>query len=163
MVILISALTGGLSAASAVPAAADPREATYQIGEELVSLAKGRSEKEAAPSVAMRVVTTLVEEPVLGDLNGDGVEDAAVWLLHQPGGTGSFLYVAVALNIEGRYVGTNAVFVGDRIVPQAMRIRNGVLSVTYLDRSRDEPMAAPPSVPTTKQLIVSGGVLSDVP
>jgi len=163
MVIFVSALAGSLSASSAVLAATDPREATYQIGEELVSLVGGRFEEEAAPGAATKVVTTLVEEPVSGDLNGDGVEDAAVWLLHQPGGTGSFLYVAVALNIEGRYVGTNAVFVGDRIVPQAMRIRNGVLSVTYLDRSRDEPMAAPPSVPTTKQLIVSGGVLSDVP
>jgi len=163
MVILIPALAGSLSAASAVPAAADPREATYQIGEELVSLAGGRSEKQVAPAAETKVVTTLVEEPVSGDLNGDGVEDAAVWLLHQPGGTGSFLYVAVALNFGGRYVGTNAVFVGDRIAPQALRIRNGVLSVTYLDRRRDESMAALPSVSVTKHLTVSGGVLAEVP
>jgi len=163
MAILILAMAGNLSAASSVSVAADPGEATYQIGEDLVSLAKGRSEKEAAPAAAMRVVTTLIEEPVSGDLNGDGVEDAAVWLLQQSGGTGSFLYVAVALNIEGRYVGTNAVFVGDRIVPQAMHIRNGVLSVTYADRHRDEPMAARPSVSVTRNLTVSSGVLVEVP
>lgn len=163
MVILIPVLAGSLSAASAGPAATDPREATYWIAQELVSLSGGRSEMEAAPGTAMNVVTTLLEEAVSGDLNGDGVEDAAVWLLQQPGGTGSFLYVAVALNFEGRYVGTNAVFLGDRIVPQAMRIRNGVLSVSYLDRRRDEPMAALPSVSATKNLAVSGGVLAEVP
>lgn len=66
------------------------------------------------------------------------MEDAAVWLLHQPGGTGSVLYMAVALNIGRRYVGTNAVFVGDRIVPQVMCIRNSVLSVTYIGRRNKE-------------------------
>ncbi|HSN04732.1 MAG TPA: hypothetical protein VLS44_07085 [Nitrospira sp.] len=163
MAILIPVLGGSLSVASASPAATDPREAAYWIGQELVSLAAGRSEKEAVPGSTMTVVTTLVEEPVPGDLNGDGVEDAAVWLLQQPGGTGSFLYVAVALNIEGRFVGTNAVFVGDRIVPQAMRIQNGILSVTYVDRHTGEPMAARPSVGVTKNLTVTGGVLAEVP
>lgn len=163
MVILIPVLGCSLSAGSGDPVATDPGEATYQIELEPVSLAGGRSEKEAAPGAATKVVTTLVEAPVLGDLNGDGVEDAALWLLHQPGGTGSLLYVAVALNIGGRYVGTNAVFVGDRIVPQALRIRNGLLSVTYVDRRKDESMAAHPSVGATKHLMVSGGVLAEMP
>jgi len=138
MVILIPALAGSVSAASVAPDATDPGEATYRIEQELIRLTGGRAEKEAVPGVATRAVTTLVEELVSGDLNGDGVEDAAVWLLHQPGGTGSVLYMAVALNIGGHYVGTNAVFVGDRIVPQVMCIRNGVLSITYIGRRNKE-------------------------
>jgi hypothetical protein len=114
--------------------ARDPGEATYRVEQEVVSLVAGNSERNAAAGSAARVVITIIGEPVSGDLNGDGTPDAAVWLLRQAGGTGSFFYVAAALNMSGRYSGTNAVFVGDRIEPEALTIRKGVLSIRYSDR-----------------------------
>jgi hypothetical protein len=96
---------------------------------------------------------------VFGDLDGDGDEDAAVWLIHERGGTGSFFYVAAALMSGGRFHGTNAVLVGDRIAPQAMEIRNGVLVVTFAGRESSEPMTARPSIVMTLYLIVDQGLL----
>jgi hypothetical protein len=70
---------------------------------------------------------------VFGDLNEDGNEDAALFLVHQPGGSGTFYYIAAALNANGGFRGTNAVLLGDRIAPQTIEIRDGVVNRSYTD------------------------------
>jgi hypothetical protein len=78
------------------------------------------------------------------------VQDAVLFILQDPGGSGTFFYVAAALQKSGMYRGTNAVFLGDRISPQTIKIQKGMILVNYADRRPDEPMAAPPSVKKTK-------------
>ena len=46
--------------------------------------------------------TRIVEPVFYGDLNGDGLEDAAVVLATQNGGTGTFIELAAVLNHDGR-------------------------------------------------------------
>ncbi len=98
------------------------------------------------------------------DLNGDGREDSIFFLTHQPGGSGTFYYVAAALQIESGYVGSEAVFVGDRIAPQSINTEteNGAIAVNYADRKPGESFAVKPSVgqtlwlrfdPTTRELV----------
>jgi hypothetical protein len=55
------------------------------------------------------------------------------------------------------------VFLGDRIAPRRIGIRNGVVVVEYADRRPGEPMAAPASVGTTKSLILRDGRLAEIP
>jgi hypothetical protein len=86
----------------------------------------------------------------IGDLNGDRRRDVAFLLTQNPGGSGTFYYIAVALKTVDGYQGTNALFLGDRIAPQTTEIRNGEVIVNYADRKIDEPMTANPSVGISK-------------
>lgn len=143
-------------------AAADPRNATYTIDGRQVPLLSGRCETEAAPGSAAKAVTTVFEEPTFGDLDGDGDEDAVLLLTDAPGGSGTFYYVAASIYENDRYRGTEAVLLGDRISPQRIGIKNGIVEVDYLDRHPDEPMAKPPSVGKTKFLALRDGRLVEI-
>ena len=142
----------------------NPLNATYSIEGELITLENGRAEQESEPGSAIKIETTVFGEPAMGDLDGDGAQDAALILVYNPGGSGTFYYVATALqNLEsGGATGTNAVLLGDRIAPQNISIENGVVLVNYADRALDEPMSAQPSIGVSKWLAVENGVLSEV-
>ena len=141
-----------------------PLSATYSIEGDLVMLVNGKSEQEEAPGSAIKIETTVFGEPAMGDLDGDGAQDAALILVYNPGGSGTFYYVVTALqNSEsGEATGTNAVLLGDRIAPQNISIENGVVLVNYADRALDEPMSAQPSIGVSKWLAVENGVLSEI-
>jgi hypothetical protein len=153
----------GIGGAGNSALAADPLHAVYQVDGQLVRLSGGLAEAPAAPGSATRVRTAIYGEPTYGDLDGDGIDDAALFLLHDPGGSGTFYYLAAALRTGDGYRGTNAVLLGDRVAPQTIVIRNGVLVARYLDRRPGEPMAAAPTVGVTKVLVLQGGEVVDVP
>lgn len=145
-------------------ATTSPENATYLIDNEAYTLRGGKTEKEAAPNSAAKITTELFGAPVYGDLNNDGIDDAAVLLVQNSGGSGTFYYAAVAVgSTTGSYSGTNAIFLGDRIAPQTTEIRNGVLIVNYADRKVGEPMSARPSVGVSKYITLSGNTLVPVP
>jgi len=142
--------------------AVDPLNATYSIEGDTIRLQDGRSEIATTPHSAITMKTAVYGKTVYGDLNGDGTEDAAILLIHDPGGSGTFFYVASALNLLGKFQGTNAVLLGDRITPRDLQIRNGVLITRYADRRPGEPMTAPPSVRTSQYLILKGAQLESI-
>ncbi len=82
-----------------------------------------------------------------GDINKDGVQDVAFLITDQPGGSGTFYYVVAALGTtDGKYVGTNAKLLGDRIAPQNTSIdEDGDIVVNYADRAEGEPFTTAPS------------------
>ena len=97
-----------------------------------------------------------------GDINGDGIPDIAHLITVDPGGSGTFYYVAVVVSDETGWNGdTPAVLLGDRIAPQTTEIRNGMLIVNYADREPDQPFSAPPTVNMSKFLVVRDGRLVD--
>lgn len=142
--------------------ATDPLNARYLIEESGVRLMDGRAERVAAPRSAMKTRTAVLGQPVYGDLNGDGNKDAALLLTHDPGGSGTFYYVAAAINVNGRFQGTNAVLLGDRIALVDVGIRNGTVLVNYADRRPEEPMSAAPTVDQKVQLILKHDKLESV-
>jgi hypothetical protein len=142
--------------------AVDPLNATFTIEGQEICLIDGHHENQAASGSATKIETTVFGKPVYGDLDGDGYEDAAMVLTHQPGGSGTFYYVAAALNKNSTYRGMNGVLLGDRIAPQTIQIRNGVVAANFADRRPDEPMAAPPSVGKTKYLTLKSGQLEAI-
>jgi len=139
--------------------AIDPLQASYRIERQDVRLINGQAEAEAAPGSATKIKTSVFGQPIFGDLNEDSNEDAALFLMHKPGGSGTFYYVAAALNVNGAFRGTNAVLLGDRIAPQTIEIRDGVVIANYADRRPEESMAVPPSVGISKYLVVKAGEL----
>lgn len=124
----------------------DPLNATYLIEGRAFRLIDGGCETAAAPGSATRITTAVLGRPVYADLTGDGREDAAVLLVHDPGGSGTFYYVAAAVNVDNRYQVTNTVLLGDRIEPRRIRIGIGGVTVHFADRRPDEPMSAAPTV-----------------
>lgn len=126
----------------------DPLNATYSIDGQLVTLVNGKSDTEGA--------TTIFGQPTTGDLNGDGRSDVALILVQNPGGSGTFYYVAAAINTTNGTRGTNAVLLGDRIAPQNIAIRNGQVIANYADRKPTDPMTTPPSIGTSMYLIFDG-------
>lgn len=131
-----------------------PRDATYLIDGKEYALHDGQTTVEMVPGAASKTVVEIFGEPASGDLDNDGLPDAAVLLVETTGGSGTFYYVATALNREGEFVGTEAVFIGDRIAPQLLTIQHGVVIVDYADRRPDESMATPPSLQLSKYLVI---------
>lgn len=124
-------------------------KATLRDGvfEESVAVSGGRNAVQLGPELAF------------GDLDGDGIEDAAVTLLASPGGSGSFTYVSAVLNENGAASPTGSVLIGDRITVQSLRIVDGKIGVTWLDRKPGEPMSAVPATRVSKTLAVQDGRL----
>lgn len=89
---------------------------------------------------------------VRGDLDADGDEDIAFLVTHQPGGSGTFFYLAGAINEGGKYTGSNLMLIGDRIAPQTTEYRDlgapygARVIVSYADRAPGEPFTTEPSV-----------------
>lgn len=158
----------GSTAASAGVPRADYKNIAYSIGGQTVRLIDGVAEAPAAPGSAAKIVTRYFGNEVRGDLNADGREDVAFLLTQETGGSGTFFYAVVALDLPSGLVGSQGLLLGDRIAPQTTELRrNGIIVVNYADRAPDESFSDPPSVgksiwlklnPTTMRL---GEVVQD--
>src|SRR5210317_480999 len=130
-----------------------PGDATYMINGTAFTLNGGQASVEYFPGAASKTVVKILGEPASGDLDGDGVTDAAVLLVETTGGSGTFYHVAAALNQNGNFVGTRTVFLGDRIAPRQLVIRHGILIIDYAERRPGESMTTPPSLGASKYLV----------
>jgi hypothetical protein len=145
-----------------IPPIASYKDATYQIEGQSITLVNGTSEIEAAPGSASKIITRYFGNDVIGDLNGDGKEDVAFLITQENGGSGTFHYVVVALRTETGYLGTNAVFLGDRIAPKTIEIEKGIIVVNYADRNPNDSFAVQPSVGVSKYLQITNNKLVEV-
>lgn len=138
----------------------DPKNATYNIDGNEITLINGEAETEVAPGSASKMTTWYFGNEATGDLNGDGKDDMAYLIAQDSGGSGLFYYAVVALKKDSGYEITNTFFVGDRIAPQSTRIVARELHVNFAERKPGEPMSAEPSVGATLLLKVTpSGVL----
>jgi len=89
------------------------------------------------------VLANLGEEMALGDLNGDGLEDAAITLNENTGGSGVFVSL-LAVFSEGsvRAQGPSALL-GDRVQVNNMSIRDGKILVDLLRQGPNDAMCCP--------------------
>jgi hypothetical protein len=111
---------------------------------------------------AVKIRTYVSGDLVFGDLDDDGDEDAVFILVQDSGGSGTFYYVAAAVMMNGRYAGTNAVLLGDRIILKNLQIRNSLVVAEYFKRKIDEPMSAPPEKISQMYMVYESGNLEDV-
>lgn len=153
------ASAGESMAAGAMPVEG-PRDATYLVEGEPVRLQNGRAVRPAAPGSATAIRTQVLGAPIYGDIDGDGDTDAVLFLVQDPGGSGTFYYVAAAHKVDGGYRGGAAILIGDRITPHRLDIIHGVVVVDYLERAPGEPMAAEPALARTGYLMLEGDALT---
>lgn len=143
------------------PLPSSPLNSTIQIENTEVTLAEGSAETDI-PDSSAQALTKVVGEPVYGDVNDDGVDDAVFVITHSEGGTGTFYYVATALKSDLGYLGTNAVLLGDRIAVETVKVANGVIKVHLKTRGEGQSFADTPIVPETKYVVLMYPLLAEV-
>ena len=135
---------------------ADYKNISYIIDGKTIKLENGIAETEAAPGSVSKIITRYFGNEVKHDLNDDGREDVAFLLIQETGGSGVFFYIVAALNTPTGYIGSHALFLGDRIAPQTTGIdegkttqgtnRQNVIVVNYAVRLPGEPFTTRPSL-----------------
>ena len=115
----------------------DLEHLTFEVADEVVRLEGGRATVSYGGSSAS--IFTLQNRVAQGDLDGDGDEDVVAHIVEQSPGSGVFHLVVPVVDDEGAAVAQSPIAVGDRIVMDAITVRDGVIEVSLFDRARDEP------------------------
>lgn len=146
----------------------DFREVEFYLSGEMVRLVEGAATTQMTMGSTTPSTVRYFGNEAKGDLNGDGLSDMAFLITQESTSGETFFYAVGAIqNFAGRYQGTDAVLIGDRIAPQTTEIRSmldgaaGIfLIVNYADRAPGEPMTAQPSVGSSLYLKLDPQTLS---
>ncbi len=118
---------------------------SYTVGGQVFNLVNGKAEI-AIENSNTKNTLNVFGEPVYGDLDKDGDNDAVLMLVNNPGGSGTFYYAVLAINNNGNYVATNTMLLGDRIAPQTINIQDAHAVYNFAERKGTDPMTTPPSI-----------------
>src|SRR5215510_4971444 len=105
---------------------------------------KGRPYKKGSASRPM--VNLVGDLRVIGDLTGDGAEDAVVLLNHAPGGTGQLLYLAVLTHRKNKIENMATTLIGDRVQIRDVRIEPKRIFVDVVQVGPKDAMCCPGEV-----------------
>ena len=100
------------------------------------TLEDGEFRAPVAPGSASELVIRLSQWRI-GDLDGDGLADAAAITIEDPGGSGRFRYLHALLNEEGELHDADTVFLGDRIRVAGLSIHESIITVGVIERPPD--------------------------
>ncbi|HXG30087.1 MAG TPA: hypothetical protein VNK81_00445 [Thermodesulfobacteriota bacterium] len=92
--------------------------------------------------VDRRIVISLADAVGFGDLNGDGVGDAAVVLVTSAGGS-VFYDLAVVINEGGTPKNVASTFLGDRIKIDSVSVEAQRVIVNVITHDADDPTCCP--------------------
>ncbi len=140
----------------------DIANANFLFEGEEVKLRSGKSSTEISEDSAITIETALSGEVVYGDINNDGKNDAVSLATQTGGGSGLFVYLLAYISGNVEYKSLEAVFLGDRISPESLKIdASGNVLISYLDRRESDPMSAEPTVLVKKTFEYSNGALEE--
>jgi hypothetical protein len=126
-------------------ALADHKNTTYTIHGLPVTLVGGVADVESVPGSASRTMTRYFGNELIKDVNQDGKDDITFILTQETGGSGTFYYVVTAVKTDSGYIGSDALFLGDRIAPQTTESgpERSVI-VNYAERNPGEDFTIAP-------------------
>jgi hypothetical protein len=108
-----------------------------------IKLSDGIYREKVVSDSASELVIKLSDKIALGDLNGDGVEDAAVILVSDPGGSGTFYDLAAVINSSGQAKDVASALLGDRVKIEGLRVRSGKIVVKMVTHRSTDPRCCP--------------------
>jgi hypothetical protein len=118
------------------------KNAEYPVknGMALVTLVDGKYE---AGSGADFISVSMLDQAAIGDLNADGIQDAAIILLENYGGTGQFEYLVPVFGGDGFISASSGYFLGDRVLVNSMKMEDGKITLEMLVQAPNDAMCCP--------------------
>jgi hypothetical protein len=86
---------------------------------------------------------TMTDFAAVGDLNADGIDEAAVLVAENYGGTGTFVFLAVYAEVAGTLTFQTSSMVDDRPILNALSISGGEIFLDAVIHGPDEAMCCP--------------------
>lgn len=131
---------------SAPDYAAQIRNAQYQLGLpdslRVVQLTDGKYES-SPPGSPDYASATLMDLSARGDLTGDSVDEIAVTVVENYGGTGNFVFIAVYSLVNGEPAFLTSTLVDDRPAINALSIENGEIFLRAITHASEDPFCCP--------------------
>lgn len=118
------------------------RNAEYELYEERVRLENGHLDKKLEYGPGQEAWD--LHDPIaFGDLDSDGVDDAAVFLSYSGGGSGTFFHLLAVLNENGTPVHVASYLLGDRIGIKSLEIADGDIMVMMVAHGPLDALCCP--------------------
>lgn len=130
-------------------------EFTLPVSQKTVKLVDGRYE---AGSGADYLLASMADTMAFGNINGDGLDDAAVILGENMGGSGMFESLVVVFNQGGVPAQWAATQIGDRVRINAVAIQDHQVVLDILVGGLNDPMCCPSLAETQTYRLTKGGL-----
>ena len=128
------------------------RNTPYQLSAtdtlQVVQLTDGKFEQ-GTPGSDNFMSAVMTDFAALGDLTGDGIDEAAALVSENYGGTGVFVFLAVYSQVDGVWTFQTSTMVDDRPQLTALSIANNEIFLDAIIHGMDDPMCCP-TVRTTR-------------
>jgi len=113
------------------------------------------------PNASPDVYSTKLLDPVAyGDLNADGVEDAAVILQTHNGGNGDMKELAALLNQNGQPYNISTVDIGSPVAVEDLQIQSGEIIVTGRTLGPNDALCCPSQLTALQFHLQNGQLIS---
>lgn len=106
-----------------------------------VTLAEGEFSEPAAPGSATNITVRMTRYLAYGELNGQ--PSAALVLVSDPGGSGTFYDLYVMVSQDGVPTSVATISLGDRVEINSIAIENNQIVVDMVQAGPDDPMCCP--------------------
>jgi hypothetical protein len=136
-------------------------DALYIIDGTSYQLKNGEVEVSEIPGSATKTKVKIFSSDKIFDINKDGEDDFAVILTQDPGASGTFYFVSLALSSANGFVGTNSILLGDRIAPQNVNIKEEQIVVIYATRYPGDSFDVEPSFGVSKYFFLADNELKE--
>jgi heat shock protein HslJ len=125
-----------------------------------ITLTNGRYEgKPYVEGGASRLIVTFVEPVAFGDLDDDGVEDAAVILAANAGGSGTFISLEAVRNEGGEPAHLSTYLLGDRVRIELLAIEGGQIVLQMVTHGPNDPMCCPTQLVRNTYALEDGALI----
>jgi hypothetical protein len=127
--------------------------------EGVAKLTDGEYEEEIVPGAASKLIIVVYpDRHAFGDLDGDGIDDAAVVLATSGGGSGTFISLEAVINDKGTPKHVASAELGDRVRVESVVIESGEITVDMVTHGPEDPLCCP-TVEATQKYKLQGDTL----
>jgi heat shock protein HslJ len=105
-------------------------------------LTDGKYEESIVPGSATKIVVILSDRMAFGYAS-DGQPLAAIILITDPGGSGTFYYLSAVVQQNGKPVNVATTLLGDRVKINSLAVEGGEIVVDMVTQGPDDPFCCP--------------------
>lgn len=124
------------------------KNSEYQAlnGSKLIQLVDGIYETGSGSDT---LTVRMLDKVAFGDLNSDGVQDAAILLVENIGSTGDYYNLVPVFNNDGAPSPSSGYHLGDRVIVNSVKIADQLIKLEMLVQAPNDPLCCP-SLPMRK-------------